>query len=160
MNDGTPRSRQEDELPASRDDQTKHNQLAMLIVEKSSDQERQALLSWAQGLLRIRNSNLTIAQKSRAALKLTAEEKIVWPVVKLMAAETKRVTWDERSTKARFGLVGAVAGVALFGGQGAGIAALGTAVGVPLWVVLGAGSTFAGVLIEELSAHLRRGGEK
>jgi hypothetical protein len=37
------------------------------------------------------------------------------------------------------------------GGQGAGVAALGTAVGVPLWVVFGAGATFLGVLYEEIT---------
>ena len=45
-------------------------------------------------------------------------------------------------------------GIALFGSQSAGIAALGTAIGVPLWVVLGAGAAFANSLIEELK---RRG---
>ena len=41
--------------------------------------------------------------------------------------------------------------IALFGGQGAGIAALGAAIGVPLWVVFGAGAAFAGVLYEEIT---------
>jgi hypothetical protein len=45
---------------------------------------------------------------------------------------------------------GAAVGVALFGGQSAGIAALGTAIGVPLWVVFGAGAAFAKSLHSEL----------
>jgi len=47
----------------------------------------------------------------------------------------------------------AIAAVA-FSGKGAGIAALGGAIGVPLWVVLGAGGAFAGVLIEEIQRSL------
>ncbi|KQP30603.1 hypothetical protein ASF49_13955 [Methylobacterium sp. Leaf104] len=84
-------------------------------------------------------------------MALTFASKAVWPVVKIIGRQTKRVTWDDRSTTARFGLGGAIAGAVLFGGQSAGIAALGTAVGVPLWVVLGAGASFANVLREELS---------
>ncbi len=68
-----------------------------------------------------------------------------------MTGKTKRLTWDERGLKSRLGLSGAAAGLVIFGGQGAGIAALGTAIAVPLWVVLGAGATFAGFLYEELT---------
>jgi len=49
------------------------------------------------------------------------------------------------------GLGGAAVGLALFGTQGAGIAALGTAIGVPLWVVFGAGAAFLGVLYDEIT---------
>lgn len=72
-------------------------------------------------------------------------------MVKILAQETKRLGWDERGTKSRFGIAGAGIGLAVFGGQGAGIAALGGAIGVPLWVVLGAGAYFAPVLIDELA---------
>lgn len=60
------------------------------------------------------------------------------------------MAWDERGTKSRFGIAGAGVGLAVFGTKGAGIAALGGAIGVPLWIVLGAGAYFAPVLIEEL----------
>ena len=49
---------------------------------------------------------------------------------------------------------GMALGIAAFGAQGAGVAALGTAIGVPLWVISGAGASLAGVLLEELK---RRG---
>jgi hypothetical protein len=42
-------------------------------------------------------------------------------------------------------------GLAAFGSQGAGVAALSTAVGVPLWVISGAGASMAGVLLDELN---------
>lgn len=72
---------------------------------------------------------------------------------KLVASALKQIAWDERGLKARLALSGAVAGVVLFGGQGAGIAALGTAIGVPLWVVFGAGAAFIGALYEELTGR-------
>ena len=57
---------------------------------------------------------------------------------------------------ARLGLSAAAVGAVLFGGQDAGIAAQGTAMGVPLWVVLGSGPAFASVVIEEFGHKGRR----
>ena len=65
----------------------------------------------------------------------------------------KSTAWDNRSLTARLGLSGAIAAAIFFGGQGAGIAALGTAIGVPLWVVFGAGAAFLGVLYEEITGE-------
>lgn len=153
MNDGN----DDHQLPVLYKDREKCRQITSLIVPTLSEEEHKSLLVWSYGLLEIRNNSaLTVTQKSKAAIQLTAQQKIVWPVVRSLAAEVKQVTWDERSTKSRLGLTGAVVGAIFFGGQSAGIAALGTAIGVPLWVVIGAGGTFAGVLIEELSARLHQ----
>jgi hypothetical protein len=147
-----------DDLPVAFKEREKYLRVTEVIIPKLSDEENRSMLAWANGLLDIRNSNLPTVQKSKAAIRLTAQQRVVWPVIRLLAAEVKRIGWDERSTKARLGLAGATIGAMFFGGQSAGIAALGTAIGVPLWVVLGAGATFAGVLIEELKAHLERKG--
>ncbi|TXM69097.1 hypothetical protein [Methylobacterium sp. WL120] len=124
--------------------------LAVVIASNSSPTERTALTAWAEGLLAIRAEDIPAIQKAKRALALTLSSKTVWPVVKVIGRQTKRLAWDDRSTSARLGLGGALTGAVLFGGQSAGIAALGTAVGVPLWVVLGAGATFMNVLREEL----------
>jgi hypothetical protein len=63
----------------------------------------------------------------------------------------KQFAWDDRGLVGRMALGGAIVGAVLFGGQAAGIAALGTAIGVPLWVVFGAGAAFLGVLYEEIT---------
>jgi hypothetical protein len=128
--------------------------VAVRIATAASEQEREALLAWMVQLLHVRDSSLSTLQKAKTAVRLTATSKVVWPVAKMLGHEVKRLGWDERGTKSRLGIVGAGVGLALFGGQGAGIAALGTAIGVPLWVVLGAGAYFAPVLIEELSKLL------
>lgn len=70
---------------------------------------------------------------------------------KLLAQSLKSVAWDNRSLPARLALSASIAVVIMFGGQGAGIAALGSAIGVPLWVLFGAGAGFLGVLYEELT---------
>ena len=77
-------------------------------------------------------------------------------MIKLMSREMKRYGWDNRSTSTRFGLTGAAVGIALFGGQTAGIAALGGAVGVPLWIVLSSGALFAHTLYSELARKSER----
>lgn len=125
-------------------------QLAVYVTETATESEREALLNWANELLKIRDKNLPARSKAVEAVHLTARSKVIWPAAKMMAKEVKRHAWDERGIKSRFGLGGAAIGILAFGGQGAGIAALGTAIGVPLWVVLGAGATFAGMLVEEL----------
>jgi hypothetical protein len=124
--------------------------IATRIATTASQPEREALLLWMVELLQIRDSSLSSVQKAKQAVVLTSRSKVIWPMVKLLAQEGKRVGWDERGTKSRFGIAGAGVGLALFGTQGAGIAALGGAIGVPLWVVLSAGAYFAPVLIDEL----------
>jgi len=133
-----------------REIEQKYRDVAVVIVASASDAERAALMTWSRELLAIRNGTDSSWNKAKAALKLTANSKVIWPVVRSLARELKRVGWDERGTKSRFAMVGAGAGVLLFGGQSAGIAALGTAIAVPLWVVLGARGAFIAVLMDEV----------
>jgi len=132
-------------------DPEKQKKLAVKIVASANAAEKEALRIWIERLLALKATHLPAIQKSKQAISLTANSRVVLPTVKIIARETKRLAWDERGLKGRLGLGGAAVGVALFGGQGAGIAALGTAIGVPLWVVFGAGAAFAGVLYEELT---------
>ncbi|MGY0559815.1 hypothetical protein ACW7G2_03715 [Luteimonas sp. A277] len=129
----------------------KQKQLAVRIAATANAVEKEALRIWIERLLALKAADLPTSVKARKAISLTAESKVVLPTVKIIARETKRLAWDERGITARLGLGGAAMGVALFGGQGAGIAALGTAIGVPLWVVFGAGAAFVGVLYEEIT---------
>lgn len=131
----------------------KQKQLAVKIVASTNAAEKEALRIWIERLLALKAADVPAGQKAKKAISITVESKVVLPAVKIIARETKRLAWDERGLKARLGLGGAAVGVALFGGQGAGIAALGTAIGVPLWVVFGAGAAFAGVLYEEITGR-------
>ena len=72
---------------------------------------------------------------------------------KLAFESLKSVAWEDRGFVARAGIVSAVVAAVLFGSQGAGIAALGTAIGVPLWVVFGAGGAFVAALYKELTGR-------
>ena len=69
----------------------------------------------------------------------------------IISQALKDLAWDNRSLPARLGIAAAVVTAITFGGQGAGIAALGTAIGVPLWVLFGAGAMFLGELYERFT---------
>jgi hypothetical protein len=129
----------------------KQRQLANKVASNANELEREALLRWVENLLEIKDRDLPARKKAKDAIQATVESKIILPAAKLMWCEVKRLAWDERGTKGRSGLIGISISVMLFGGQGVGIAAFGTAIGVPLWIVFGTGGVFAGMLIEELS---------
>jgi len=125
-------------------------QLVTLVADAVPFADRAELRSWLRRLLDIRSSELPIMGKAREALKVTMRVEVIWPAIKIISKALKRHGWDQRNKSSRFGIAGAAIGLAAFGGQSAGIAALGTAIGLPLWVVLGAGSLFASTLYDEL----------
>lgn len=120
-----------------RDNDTRQRQLAITISRSASDSEADHLRLWVQGLLRIRESDLSSYAKAKQAVGLTASSKVALPVLKIVAKQSKVNGWDNRSAAQRMGMGAAAASVVLFGGANAGIAALGTAIGVPLWIVIG-----------------------
>ena len=162
-------------LEKTRKSQPSHEQQLLIIrsvVSKISAEEKSALTEWADQLLTLKSSDDSHLNKGISAIKLTAKKSVIVPIIKTFAKELKleqidatkfrttsykqtlnhlKAFWGRRSLPAKMGMsVGAVAAV-IFGSQGAGIAALGTAVGVPLWVVFGAGASFLGMLYEELT---------
>lgn len=139
------------ELAANKVPESTTRKLALAVIDQASELERELLFNWAQQLVAIRESQLPTTEKAKAAISITIDSKAIWPFLKTLGGEIKRLGWDERSVPARIGL-GAAAFALLLPGKGAaGIAALGGAIGVPLWIVFGAGGAFAGVIIEEIN---------
>jgi hypothetical protein len=120
------------------------------IVDRIPTSERQAVAVWLDKLLHISKSSLETREKAKAAITLTKESNVILPIVKMMTTELKRVGWDERNWASRLALSGLAVGAVLFAGEGAGIAAFGTAIGVPLWIVLGSGGALAGAVLDEI----------
>ena len=125
--------------------------LAIAVVDQASILERQVLLNWAQQLVAIRDSNLSAMEKAKASISATVESKAIWPFLNVIGRELKRLGWDERGFAARIGLSAAALALLIPGKGAAGIAALGGAIGVPLWVVFGAGGAFVGVIVQEIN---------
>ncbi len=147
-------------------------ELAIRVLSNSNESQKAALGEWAKGLLAIKHSNMGTFVKGQTAIKFTAQSKVIIPILKILAKEIKidqlnlskaktssktsvlksmKAFWANRSLPTKMGLGASSVALIVFGTQGAGIAALGTAIGVPLWVVFGAGATFAGVLYEEVT---------
>ena len=126
-------------------------ELAVRIARSASAPERDALNAWISRLLQVRASSGTSVVKAKGALAATMDRHLLWPALRTISREVRRLGWDERSAAARVGVLGAAAAIVLSGSGAVSIAALGTTVGVPLWVVFGGGGgTFAKALQEEL----------
>jgi len=133
-------------------DLQEHNQaseLAKRLWDRTTPSERDALTTWLRDLARIRDGRDSKARRAYHALRCTLASPAVWSLVRQLALEFKRIGWDDRSSKWRAFLGGSAAGLLLLGTQGAGIAALGGAIGVPLWLVVGGGAAVLDALIKE-----------
>jgi hypothetical protein len=127
----------------------KMKEIGEAIVAATKPEDLDSLREWAQRMLDIRSSKATLLEKAKLAISASVQRKVLAPILHVAWKELKRVGWEERSLPARMAMGAAVAALTL-SGQGAGIAALGGAIGVPLFVVFGAGGALAGVIIEEI----------
>lgn len=137
-------------MPENIDPESKVRSLAVTVVAQSSATEHIALLQWAEEMHAIMNRSGSLIKKATSAIQVTAQSKVLLPIMKLAGGELKRLGWDDRGLPARIA-IGAAGAALTLSGSGAGIAALGGAIGVPLWVVFGAGGAFVGVIIDELN---------
>ncbi|MGN7437635.1 MAG: hypothetical protein ACTHOO_03245 [Alcanivorax sp.] len=128
---------------------TSKTDFALTVLEKTNNSEREMLIDWLESLLDIRKLQIPNRKKAALAIKETKSRKIIFPIIKKISSMLKSKLWDQRGTASRFAIIGTSIGLSVFYGQSAGIAALGGAIGVPLWVVLGAGGAYAGTIIEE-----------
>ena len=123
--------------------------IAREIVVAAKPEQLDALQAWAQAMLKIKASDMSALQKAKAAILASTDRKALAPLLQVGWREVKRVGWTERGLPAGMAIGGAVGALTL-SGQGAGIAALGGAIGLPLFVVFGAGGALAGVIIDEI----------
>ncbi|MBY2996778.1 hypothetical protein HF263_36875 [Rhizobium leguminosarum] len=133
------------------EDNDSQKQLAIVIAKSASRTEADALRDWARLLIDLKDENISATAKARKAISLTACSKVILPAMKIISAQAKKHGWDNRTSTQRLGIAAAAGAFALFPGAHAGIAALGGAVGVPLWMVFGGGSMFLKVLYDELT---------
>ncbi len=128
----------------------KSKELILQVINNSDNEQRLALLEWSQSLLVIRNSPLTKIEKAKKAVFNTQHRKIIFPVLRMLTEQLKVHGWKNRSLRERMAIVGTGIGLSVFSGQSAGLVALGGGIGLPLWIVLGAGGGFAGMIIDEI----------
>jgi hypothetical protein len=135
--------------------ETKDPLPAAISAVRSLDQSEKLILkAWLSDLLLIRASKASRVQKIRGALRSTFAKKATLPIAKAIAAQVKKHGWDKRSSRTKWALAASGVGIAVFGGQSAGIAALGGAIGVPLWVVFGGGAAIAKIMLDEIAREI------
>ena len=120
------------------------------ILADITPEQGVALHLWATKLLMLRNSKRSGPEKVQTIIELTKEAKIILPLIKKIFAELKKSGWNESSWKSRLGMGGAILASLIIGKAAAGIALLGGAIAVPLWIVFGTGDKFVMALIAEL----------
>ncbi|PRH86569.1 hypothetical protein C5L14_14640 [Labrys okinawensis] len=130
---------------------TAQRALTTALVSNTTDEERAALLQWVSELKDIRESDQTRARKALAVFRTMRNAKIIWPRVVKAYAKLKEHGWDNRTGTTRAFLGASAVGIAVVGTQGAGLAALGTAIGLPLMLVFGVG----GVALENIQRELQ-----
>lgn len=137
------------------EDRTMQRKFAIQLVDDTSFEQKLALRDWLKSLLVIRNETGSVYKKLHQIRKVTFQKSLLMPVVKSIAEKVKKHAWDRRSRKGRLQIISITAALTIFAGQGAGIAALGGAIGVPLWIVFGAGAGFAEDIIQLFEKSLQ-----
>ncbi len=118
--------------------------------------EQHRLLEWSQGLGAIRYGTLRGGKKVVAMFALTRDKQAAWPLVKLMARAFKHIVWDARSWKFRLGLGTVIATFVAIGNAATDTVALGGGIGLPLWVMIGAGGAVVGLLADKIETRMRK----
>jgi hypothetical protein len=132
------------------DEKTEHSRVARAVVRELDPAQREILADYTNKLILLREADLPTQTKVLDSIDLTADRQVLGVLTKGSGRLLAKHAWKDRSWAARIGLSAAAIASILTAGQGAGIALLGTAIGVPLWVVFGAGGAFAGVLLDEI----------
>ncbi len=124
------------------------------IIADISYDEAVALHLWSSRLLALRNSPKNGKEKFREVIQLTKDVPILFPLIKRIAFELKSTGWDDQSWKSRIGTGAALWITLMIAKAGAGLAILGGAIAVPLWIVFGSGDKFVKMLISELKKRM------
>jgi hypothetical protein len=89
-------------------------------------------------------------------LDVTCQRRSRASVSRIVRRTSLRLGWADRSWAARIGGLAALATAASQSGAKCGIALLGTAIGVPLWVLFGNGAAVATLVLEEFAGRRPR----
>lgn len=126
-----------------------------LVTKELTDEEKSKVLQWAEkSLIVIENKNLSRVEKVKQLNKLETP-KAVMIFFQALLRFLKNKAWTNQSWARRLGLIGATLGTAVFGTQAAGLATMGTGIGISLALVSTVGATFIGVLVDELSKEIK-----
>jgi len=126
-----------------------HNKNESFDPSKLNESERALLLAWAENVREIqKNPGLSRKEKINALMKLNNKEALV--TANKMAIRKVKAGWKRANWAARLAILAGGATLGYAGVAGAGVAAFGGAVGIPLFLLSAAGGAFIGTLIDNL----------
>jgi hypothetical protein len=120
-------------------------------LEKLNDIERQNVLNWAVEVRKIQQNNKLSSKEKIYDLKNLNNKQVFKNVISIVLNYSKSY-WKKANWAQKIGIIGLTGGLIVAGASGgAGIAALGGAIGLPLFLVTTAGGTFIGTIIDSLN---------
>jgi hypothetical protein len=120
-------------------------------LEKLDDIERQNVLNWAVEVRKIQQNNKLSSKEKIYDLKNLNNKQVFKNVISIVLNYSKSY-WKKANWAQKIGIIGLTGGLIVAGASGgAGIAALGGAIGLPLFLVTTAGGTFIGTIIDSLN---------
>lgn len=120
-------------------------------LEKLNDTEKQNVLNWAVEVKKIQQNNKLTTKEKIYDLKNLNNKQAFKNVISI-ALNYSKSYWKKANWAQRIGIIGLTSGLIIAGASGgAGIAALGGAIGLPLFLVTTAGGTFIGTIIDSLN---------
>ena len=116
-----------------------------------SNKEKEVVLEWAKKVRATqKNSSLSVKEKIKAIKELNNKEAFN-SCSKIAMMYSKRY-WKNASWAERLSILAGGGTIMAVGFAGSGVAALGTAVGIPFFLVTAAGGAFIGMIIDKLES--------
>ncbi len=128
----------------------KNRRIARTAISELDAGQREILAGYAKRLLALREKELPTQAKVIDAIDYTADKRVLGVLTRGSGRLIAKHAWKDRSWPGRIGLGAAGLLGLMAAGQGAALAVLGTAIGVPMWMVFGSGDRFAEILIDEI----------
>lgn len=130
--------------------EAKNHKFISEAIRHLSPEDRKLVLVWSEEIKKIRDDqSLSKAQKVKKVYKVKTS-KVVIRFLKILFKTLKINLWDKRSWPFRLTVGGFALGVSVAGNEAAGIAALGSAIGIKLYLLTAAGGALLGTIIEEI----------
>ena len=124
-------------------------------LQNLKQEEKSNVLNWALEVKQIQqNKNLSKKEKIYELRQLNNQKTFVNAVS--ISKNFFIEKWKSANWAKRIALVGGGIGLVIGGSQGAGIAALGGAIGVPLFLVTAGGGALIGLIIESLDPNTKK----
>lgn len=122
------------------------------FIRELSEQDQQAVRSWAEEAIVIRNDEqINHSKKLKQLIYVTSKNEIVIKFLKQLALLLKKHGWDKRNWASRLALSGLLLGLGVGGGKMAGVASAGLGIGVPVYVLTSAGGALIGTILSEIT---------